>query len=485
MKRTLYLLLSALVLAAAVSCGDASEDTSVTTTAAVNGDNAAVTEEETEASLLDDLGEKDLGGMGYTIFDCNAHVALHVNIPGEEMSGDVVNDALLKRDNFLEDKYNCQIKYFQENAIGKLKTMVSAGDDEWQLIINPMTSLNTQATSGYLANMCDMPYMEMDKEWWNPLMYDNMRLFDAMYFTSSDIAPGIYQMPTCLFLNLKLYADYDFEFDIYQSVLDGTWTMEQMHTMTQGMDSDLNGDNKWTVYDDFFGFASHNSSEAVLTMLIGCGVKMSQIDDKGENVTCNLIKDSHAMSVIEGISPMFKEVTYTDDINDYTNILFEENRAMFLMHKLESAATHLRDMEEDYLILPSPKWDEAQEDYYSFLSPHGSCFIGLPQTVSGNENYGFLTEALARYSHQYVRPIAYDLVYKEKDSRDERTVAILDILLDGLYIDYQSLYNFGSLNDQLTSIFFKDAPIVSTIEKRQKTVDKTIAKMVENWIPVE
>ncbi len=485
MKRTSYLLLTALILAAVVSCGDASDNKPAVTTAAVSGGDAVQTEAETEPSLLDGLGEKDLGEMVYTIYDCNAHAELQTNIPGEEMTGDVVNDALLGRDNYIEDKYNCKIEYFQENDIGKLKSMVSAGDDEWQMIINPMTSLNTQATSGYLADMCAMPYMEMDKEWWNPLVYENMRLHEAMYFTSSDIAPGIYQMPTCLFLNLKLYADYDFEFDIYQSVLDGTWTMDQMYSMTHGMDNDLNGDNKWTVYDDFFGFASHNSSEAVLTALIGCGVKMSHVSSDGTNVTCDLISDDHAMTVIEGISDMFTNITYTTDINDYTNILFESDRALFLMHKLESAATHLRDMENDYLILPSPKWDEKQEAYYSFLSPHGSCFIGLPQTVAGNENYGFLTEALARYSHQYVRPIAFDLVYKEKDSRDERTVAILDMLLDGMYIDFQSLYNFGALNDQLTNIFFKDAAVVSTIEKRQSSVDKAIAKMIDNWIPVE
>ena len=33
--------------------------------------------------------------MIFTIYDCNAHVELQTNIPGEEMTGDVVNDALL------------------------------------------------------------------------------------------------------------------------------------------------------------------------------------------------------------------------------------------------------------------------------------------------------------------------------------------------------------------------------------------------------
>ena len=485
MKRIAYFMMALLTVASVVSCADQPSADNGTVTQDPTGTpetTEAVTE---EPSLLDSLGEKDLGGMVYTIFDCNHYPELQVNIPGEEMTGDVVNDALLKRDIYLEEAYNCQIEYFQEDDVGMLKTMVSAGDDDWQMIIHPISALSSQATGGYLADMCAMPYLEMDQSWWNPLLYENLRLHEAMYMTSADIAPGIYQMPTCLFLNLKLYTDYDYDFDIFQSVIDGKWTMEQLRFMIKDMDSDLNADNKWTVYDDSFGFAMHNSSEAILTTLIGCGIKLSQITDDGTNIVCDLSNDSRAISVVESITDMYRDITYEGDINDYSNVLFQGNRALFFMHKLESAAVHLRDMEADYLILPSPKWDESQESYYSFLSPHGSCFVALPQTVAGNENYGFLTEALARYSNQYVRPIAYDLVYKEKDSRDPRSVDVLNILLDSLYIDFQSLYNFGSLNDTLTSVFFKDQPLVSSVEKKQKSVDKAIVKLVESWIPVE
>ena len=210
MKRISYLLLAVMAVSALASCGDASDKQPAVTTG--SADTAAATEAVTEEpSLLDSLGEKDLGGMVFTIYDCNAHAELQVNIPGEEMTGDVVNDALLSRDLFLEDKYNCEIEYLQEDNISKLKTMVSAGDDEWQLLIRSLASLSSEATGGYLANMNDMPYIEMDKSWWNPLLYDNLRLYDAMYITSSDIAPGIYQMPTCMFLNLKLYTDYDYD----------------------------------------------------------------------------------------------------------------------------------------------------------------------------------------------------------------------------------------------------------------------------------
>lgn len=485
MKRISYFLLALLTLTAAVSCGDTKQNTP-TETQPKDQNTEAVTEE-AEPSLLDDLGEKDFGGLTYTIFDCNSHPDLQVNIPGESMNGEVINDALLTRDTYLEEKYNISIEYFQEDNISKLGKAVAAGDDEWQMVITTLVTLGSQATSGNLANMCDMPYVDMSQKWWNPLMYENMRLFDTMYYSSSDIAPGIYQMPTCLFLNLKLYTDYDYDFDIFQSIIDGTWTVEQLKSMVKDMDNDLNMDNKWTVTDDFFGLAMHSgSTEAVLTMLIGAGVKMSHISSDGNNITMDLASDTQAQTVIEDMSELFITIDNgSADINDYSNVLFQGDRALFFVHKLESAAVHLRDMESDYLILPPPKYDEKQEAYYSFLSPHGSCFIALPQTVSGNEDYGFITEALARYSNQYVRPICYDLVYKQKDSRDPRTADVLDLLLDGMYVDYQSLYNFGTVNDSLVSVLYKDAPLVSTLEKRKAPVEKAIAKLVENWQPAD
>ncbi len=484
MKHLTSALLAVILLASLASCGD----TSAATTTDTAADTAAAVTESAEPSLLDDLGEKDLGGMVYTVFDCNAHSAIQANIPGEEMNGEVINDALLTRDLYLEERYNCEIEYIQQNDINKLKSMVTAGDDEWQMIIATMVSLNSQATGGYLADMCAMPYLEMDQNWWNPLMYENMRLHGAMYFTASDIAPGVYKMPGCMFLNLKLYTDYDYDFDIFQSVIDGKWTIEQLRTMTRGMDNDLNMDNSWNVDDDFFGFAMQkNSSEASQIMLVGAGVQFSHINTAGDNITCDLMSDSHAVQVIEGVSDLFKTINLgaDGDINGFSNILFEGDRALFFMHKLESAAVHLRDMKSDYLILPAPKWDENQESYYSFLSPWGSCFIALPQTVAGNENYGFLTEALARYSREVVRPVAYDLVYKEKDSRDERSAQVLDILLDSTYIDFASLYDFGGVNGVLVDVLYNKSPLASGIEKIQSKIDTSIVDLVEAWMPVE
>ena len=82
-------------------------------------------------------------------------------------------------------------------------------------------------------------------------------------------------------------------------------------------------------------------------------------------------------------------------------------------------------------------------------------------------------------------PVAYDLVYKEKDTRDERSAKVLDILLDSTYIDFASLYDFGGVNGVLVNVLYKDQPLASNIEKIQSKIDTSIAKLVEAWMPIE
>ena len=103
MKRIAYFLLAVLTVSAVVSCADQPTSDNGTVTNADNATQAATEAVTEEPSLLDSLGEKDLGGLTYTIFDCNQHPDLQINIPGDEMTGDVVNDALLARDLYLEE----------------------------------------------------------------------------------------------------------------------------------------------------------------------------------------------------------------------------------------------------------------------------------------------------------------------------------------------------------------------------------------------
>lgn len=475
---SLFLALLSLSLACA-SCGEASQTPASGTEALKNNETEAVTEEEKQPSAYDLLETRDFGGKTYTELDANSHPEFHVNIPGDELTGELVNDALINRDTAVEDRFNIKLDYVQEANCDKLKKAVLAGEHVYDLCISTMGDLANLASAGVLCNLCDLPEISLKENWWSPLMADALKLNNAMYFTAGDIAPAVYQSPCCMFLNLKLYQDYDIDTDIYQLVLDGKWTLDALETLTKDMDVDVNGDSKWDTDNDIYGIGMQPTSETTGAFLSGAGISLCSFSADGTNLVFDALDNPRTEEACARITKIARDIPYSD-INDVINKTFKENRALFLQHKLESAAVHLRDMEADYLILPDPKYDEAQETYISFVSIYVVGFTGIPMTAD-MELAGFITEALARYSHEYLRPIAYDLVYKQKDTRDPRSADVLDLLFDNLYIDFTSVYNFGSVNDSLTTVIFKDKPYASTLEKKRSSVDKAIVKLVENW----
>lgn len=98
-------------------------------------------------------------------------------------------------------------------------------------------------------------------------MAEKLTLNDHLYFTASDIAPSIYQAPFCLFLNLKLWEDYNFDIDIYETVLEGKWTLDVLSGLTKDLDRDLNDDGKMLPKDDFFGVGMQSTDEAAVAFM--------------------------------------------------------------------------------------------------------------------------------------------------------------------------------------------------------------------------
>lgn len=481
-KSLTALLLAAIILSAFTACGSADGKTAAEQTT-VNGQSISETEAETTApSPYAEMESKDFEGKVFTILDANYHKDLHVNIPGDTITGDAVNDMMLNRDLALEERFNISIEYVSEDGSGlnKMKKAVLAGDDAYSLVISQMISgLSDSATADVLYNMCALPYVSLGEAWWSPLMADALNIGGKQYYTATDIAPSVYQSPCCMFLNLKLYDDLSIDTDIYQLVLDGKWTFEQLESITKDLDKDLNGDGVLDLNNDFYGIGMQPTTETVGAFISGADISLCTKSEDGTNLIFDAIDNNTTLSTVDKIMKIARNIEFKD-INDVINITFKSDRALFLQHKLETAAVHLRDMESDYLILPDPKNDEAQEHYISFVSGYVSGFVGIPATVEP-EFTGFIAESLARYSYEYIRPLAYDIVYKEKLTRDPRSAEVLDILFDNLYIDFTAVYNFGSVNDAFNDIIFKDKPYTSTLEKKRESINKAVTKLVENW----
>ena len=148
---------------------------------------------------------------------------------------------------------------------------------------------------------------------------------------------------------------------------------------------------------------------------------------------------------------------------------------------MDDVVNSMRDMDSDYLILPAPKYDEAQENYKCFVNGWTACFMGIMANADVDEA-GFIAEALGYESYTVVRPEVYEKLLKQKAARDERSTAMVELMFDSLTIDFNALCDFGGTVGILGKSIYKDTPLVSALAKKQEATDDAIAKFTDNWL---
>lgn len=482
MKHTLSILLCAMLLASTISCGSTSGDTESdrnTTQTETTETMSADTEETTEPNRLDALGAHDYSGSVYTVLDANPNASMHINIPQEEQTGEMINDTLWTRDVTLEDRYKLTIDYVQKTEGGAdvLRSSVLAGDHAYNLVIGTAGGdLSSLALDGSLANLLDLPELSLDQKWWSTLMYDSLRFHDAMYITTGDITPTMYQIAACTFVNTDLAEKYTIDCDFVEEVRNGTWTWDLVGTLSEGITQDLNGDGQWSYADDLFGNIGCFSTY----LIPGCAVDLCTISDDGNTLTLTAMNE-RTVNVCEKLQKVFEPTNpISTESNDFVKSAFKEDRALFLTHITESAAVHLRDMESDYLILPVAKYDEAQSGYRSAVNVWATAYVSIPSTAV-DEMTGVVTEAMAYWSYENMRPLAFDLTYKAKTVRDERSIEMLDVVFDNLYCSFSELFDFGGISSVFWDVLSDGGEIASAVEAVTPKAESEIKSFSEKW----
>ncbi len=477
-KTRLLTLLLLAAIAASTSCGGnaAPEETT-------SGETTE-TEETTAYSRLSELGEKNFGNRTFTIMDANDYPASNIIYPADAPNGDIINDALYDRNAKIEDLYKIKIEYVHmdpaKNGAEAVRQSVLAGDSSYDLINSTILggTLSTLATEGILANLADVPDLSLDKPWWSKLMYENLKLNDRIYFTSGDISYRIYLAPHAAYVNSDLMETYGIKTDIYDLVINGKWTVDELISMTKQYDQDLDGDGIMHTDTDFFGLVMQNHVLSTNTLAAASGIDLCEITNDGLKVD---LGNERVVGIVEKLKKLAIENFKYGNQNDIYLKAFSENRAIVCIH-LMSTANHekMRNMTSDFLIVPVPKYDEKQESYRSLVNAWNNAFVAIPKNAD-YEFSGFITEAMAYESYTSVRQKFYELVLKEKLTRDERAKEMIDIITETAYLDFNAIYDFGKSTTILRNAIWDDKPIASELASAKSLIDGEIAAFEKSW----
>ena len=165
--RYIAAILATIQLSAIVSCGE--NGTRTPETSAGESD-ATTTDAETRNPLDDDVPALDFGGKELHVRSVTYETGSYLTLfDVEEQTGDVVFDALYKRNRLIEDRFN--MKFVSDEAsylenIDLLKSLVMSGDASYDLI----QCLNRDAFSvgldGYLMPMESLTYLDLSKPYY-------------------------------------------------------------------------------------------------------------------------------------------------------------------------------------------------------------------------------------------------------------------------------------------------------------------------------
>ncbi len=466
MKKQLLSLMLASLIAGSVSCGDTPKAPAEGSDASASTDPAVP---ETTAYAPE---VRDFGGAVFRVIGTNGAMD---NFPGGEMTGDAINDTLIERGLAVETAYNIAIEYVVQGSgtcTTTFRNSVLADEKEYDLLVDAGTQIAKITSDGVLADIASLPYLKLDSTHWSRLTAESCRVNGKLWFLCGDIMPVIYTIPSCLYLNTALAADYGVKpDDVFGEVLDGTWTFDSLLALTKDVDRDLNGDGKLDPDHDLVGYLTESGSLPAGLLTVAAGMTLCGSDAAG-GLHVDLVNEK-TLAFAEKIRPL---TSLPHGGGTAFHDVFTSGRALFCQHYTSSSFTRYRGMKDDFAILPIPKYDAEQESYRILMNPWGAAFTAFPSN-GDPEKLGLIAEALAFASRRDLRPVVYEQAFKQKGARDDVSAGMLDLIFDNLYLDNNAVYDFGGSVTALSDFYFAGKPLASAYAAIESRIEADIARL--------
>lgn len=485
MKRRISFILALLILAGSMSCGSGSGDKTQDTTASDTTTSGETTAEEV---LTDGVPDIDMDGFVFSVFHNNPTQMTWTNLTLDvaEPNGEVLNDAIYNRNRKIEDRFNCKIETteFTEFQIGakEISQEVMAGESNYDVWFP--RDYNIPASIPYLRPLNDLPYVNLDADWWFPNASDVFRFNGVQYGATSYFSLSQVSRAAALDFNKDIYETIGAEKTPYEYVRDNEWTLDTFASVAKLGYSDLNG-NARIDEGDRFGMGS-GWREVYMRYILGSGVNFISRDDKGYPVF-DLPGNQGAIDKMLHIFDLFndKQIYNNPSKSNPDSVAygtFQEGNVLFVIgHPFNMSVTY-RELDANIGFVPCPKYDSEQERYYS--PTYAGEMMAILKTLPDErlENVSAILEALSFSGMHDVLPIYREVTMKGKSARDLESEEMFDIVLDSMSFDFGLIAWEGDVvNPIIMGIYASgNGDVVSTFAKLSNKINGVVDKLVES-----
>ena len=421
---------------------------------------------------------KDLGGREIKILCHDFATGLQYlfgysgEIMYDEENPSAVDEAKKRVVDYIESTYNCTIDGELAVTAGggqsvtdAVKAQVTSGLHMYDIVFETLGIAPTLATNNYVLDLKTIPGINLNDPWWDQNAVKDLSIGGKVYFVNGDINTYDDQGTWVVMFNKTLKAKLGIEEDFYQLVRDNKWTYDKFAEICKSnVTANTNGDN---TLDDLDTWAFGTECYNIYIQLAGAGLKITEKDENdipyltaqaAPEETFNILADVLDLYNRNDTVMVAENYTYKNYPNVYEGTVhkaFLEGRELFYMCGLMNGPS-FRMMEDEFGILPIPKYYESQDRYYHTISSYNSTVLMVPTTTPDLEELGTVISAIAEQSKLYVTPAYYDIQLKYRDSRDEESGEMLDLIFASRTFDLGCYYNWGSIRSQYMDLSSTD-----------------------------
>lgn len=314
------------------------------------------------------------------------------------------------------------------------------------------SSFMTCVEENLITDLSQVEAFNFKAPWWFDRLTDVFAINGKQFGAMGDVSMTTYTGLQAIWFNADMSKDFQIE-SPYDSVRSNTWTLDKMFANAKLVEETVDGEydplknrmgvlslhtsnRTWIAALDLH-LVDHNAATGVVTVPTAPNEKLVNVFDK-------------MFDVFENENEFFVSRSSAD-----IRKAFGQGTVLYLVQSL-SSVKDFRDMEDDYGVVPMPKYDSKQEKYFTV---GGANVWMLPSTATkeNNELSAKVMEVMAYLNRQDVVPEYYDITLGLTLARDENVQEMLAHIRAGAVIRWEyvfdrvfspSIWNVLQMDDQ-------------------------------------
>lgn len=472
LKIALSLALCILMILCIAACGDENKEK-----VHVGGD------------YLDNLPEDlDFGGEKVNVYYWDTEF-LRNELTADGSTADVVDVAVYQRNLSVEERLNVEMNYIAGDVAAEYfmpaaRDIIMSGSTEFDIVVSPYYEAPKVAQEGAFLDLANAKYIDYDAEYWNQDYNDALSINNKKFMLAGDISMSTIKSCATMTFDIERFeATFGDAQELYDLVLSGDgapggWTYDALSDYCRKSYIDLNG-NAQLDNGDQYGFSISGTSSTVDLFGYSAGVNWSHRDENNVPVI-----DMKTEQFFDFFSTFYKLCYENEGVHRRSNTLNEEVEieTVFnpgIMHDL----VEMRAEERDFGVIPYPKYFEQDTEYHALTGPY---VFSVPITMP-DDRIDMITawmECMASEGHRLCLPAYYEKALKNKYTRDDVSVKMLDIIHDGATTDFMNVYSecLGSIGACWRQLIGYDEPnFMSWYAAKENMVNQKLVALLQAY----